>query len=356
MRERLNAVETSSNDKELFDAVSAVVSIPKKRQSQFFENSFILHAPLELCARYYLLPLVDEPHSQAARERIKMIARRYSKYEDDVVSTDAVQGIKDIVKWSRSHSHAGHATILLALLDVLDDTNESLIEIMNRMNSFISEGDNGTINEIASSNSGFENESLLQWLINNVANATSVEGDTTTIKAIVQSAENAGVIEPLVSCWRNSDYTRDDYIDFLYPALMRISTLSMLKEDETNSKYGWSHALTIPHSHFVLAKSFGEETELFISALTYVAAFRSTMGRYEITSSDFQNYFDQNEESIFTSHYEEITKIISLASTMEDAHLVKYVYTNFDLMKRDPQYSALYIAAAKRLLDIWLAA
>ena len=77
------------------------------------------------------------------------------------------------------------------------------------------------------------------------------------------------------------------------------------------------------------------------------------MSKNSFTSEMFNEYFEIEETSIFAEHYVQITDIISNASVLEDAHLVKYVYTCFDCMKRDPQYSKLYINSAAKLLDIW---
>lgn len=136
--------------------------------------------------------------------------------------------------------------------------------------------------------------------------------------------------------------------------LMRISALSMILENDEHSKYGWSHALTIPHSIWSL-NNFGDGSlTLLKSAVTHCASYRHLMPEHKITSELLDEYYEVDEISIFAEHYVLITDIISRASAMEDAHLVKYAYTCFDLMKKDPQYSRLYASAADRLLQIWL--
>lgn len=343
-------------DKDLFDLMCEVVVQPKKKTDVFSDNSFILHAPLELCARYYLLPLVDIKNREAARERMREVGRRYSEYENDAPRETSRQ--RDMEFWARSFTSAGHGPILLALSEMIGETNDSILDVLDMMDAAIMNPDAPSI-PVVTSTPGVvaERSSIASFFIDNVANARHPElsegSHMDTILDTVSTPVQAGVIDPVITAWRTLDFSADDIKHYFFPVLARISALSMVVENEEHSKYGWSHALTIPHSHWVLAGTHGHESTFFETALTYVASYRSMAGKTVITSDDFTQYFDVDEESIFTAHHEEILDIISQACTHVDAHLVKYVYTCFDCMKRDPQYSKLYIAAALRLLTIW---
>jgi hypothetical protein len=342
-------------DKDLFDLISDVVAQPKKKQPEFWQNSFILHAPLELCARYYLLPLVDGEHREEARERIREVGKKYVQFENDDTQTSRSK-MRNIDKWAQSFAFAGHATILLALTEILGETNDYIVDVLDRMDAEIENGDAAHMLDITSENTEIiDRNAITSFFIDRIGNIEKVKSDTATIAQTIQDPERAGVIAPVIGSLRTFEYSADDIKDRLFPVLIRIAVLSMLIEDEVESKYGWTHCLTIPHSHWVLSKSHGFEKQLFESAATYISAFRSTMGKAAMSSEMFAQYFDEDEESIFTTHHEDILRIISEASTYEDAHLVKYVYSCFDCMKRDPQYSSMYIAGAQRLLDIWKA-
>jgi len=357
-------VKSVKNEKALFDEVSKVVSRPVKSSDDFWDISFVLHAPLELCARYFLLPLVKDEYRSDALQQMENIRNRFEKFEQikDDRGRKVLSFETDFGKWSTSFAYAGHATILAALAKRIGETNEDITDVLETMNSTLSEPDVARFSWAKLSKDELlsvanevpvDRSNISSWFISNVANVAKSKGNTETIAGVVRAAEKSELIAPLVKSWIEIDIDPFDMLHHVYPLMLRIAALSMIIEDESESKYGWTHCLTIPHSQWVLADNPDIQKELFCSSLTYVASFRSTSGEVEITAEDFNKYFNEDEEAVFTSHYEMFTDIISRASVLEDVHLVKYVYSCFDIAKRDPHYAQLYLTAALALLKQW---
>ncbi len=357
----LDNLDDAENDKELFDAASAIVAIPKKPAIDFSDSSFLLHAPLEICARYFLLPLVDDEHTTAARKQMRLTAKKYFE-SPDVENAEVHKFDIELVpyaEWATSLLFASHAPILLALQHTLGETNESIHNVLGRMGRDIFDAPEA---QMAWSHKPPTHDEISpellkhpgKWFFDHVGNIRHVDGGAEAIRASVERVEAAGVIEPLVEILGNiANFSERADFKVPFQSLMRMCALSMVKESDVSSKYGWSHCLTIPHSLWVLSSVSGNPGRLLQAATTQAATFRSLLGEEKLSENDLNEYFEPDEDSIFAEHYVRIIDIISLACTLEDAHLVKYVYSCFDCMKRDPQYSKLYIAAAGKLLSIW---
>lgn len=361
----LAALDDASTDKELFDAACAIVAVPKKPGTGEWDSSFILHAPLEMCARYFLLPLVDDDYVADARRQMRMTAKKYDAFAnaDLAHGYQSLEGFSvaglDVDQWATSLLFAGHGSILLSFHNALGETNNSIHYIlMNMANGIVAGGDaRMEWTRTVEPTDDISPELLKrpqQWFVEHVGNIAHVDGPTDSIRAEVEVVEEASVIEPLVdtiaAIARFSE--RADF-ELPFQALMRVSALSMIIENEQHSRYGWTHCLTIPHAIWTLAPFSANRGRMLQASTTYVAAFRSLMSNEKMDVNFLAEYYEPDEDSVFAEHYVRITDIISQACTMEDAHLVKYVYSCFDCMKRDPQYSKLYIAAAGKLLALW---
>ena len=361
----LEYLDDAASDKELFDAASAIIAIPKKPGPDFWDSSFILHAPLELCARYFLLPLVEDDFVAGARRQIRMMARKYFEYENaENVSNENIEvdfniaGV-DVDQWSTSLLFASHGPILLAMQNALGQTNDSIHLVLTRMADAIAAGGDARMDWTRTVETKQDiAPDLLQhpqdWFIESVGNIDHVDGSTDSIRAGIETVERSGQIAPLVETIA-SIANFSDRADFELPfqCLIRTATLSMVIESEEHSKYGWTHCLTIPHGIWSLMSFSVSRSRMLQAATTHVATFRALMAESKMSADQLEEYFEVEEDSVFAEHYVRIQDIISQASVLEDAHLVKYVYTCFDCMKRDPQYSKLYIAAAGKLLELW---
>jgi len=364
----LENLDSANTDKELFDAASQIVCSPKKPGDGESDSSFILHSPLEICARYFLLPLVDDEHVQGARKQIRLTAMKYMAFEnvDTPSARSSYPDFKaediDVNKWSTSLLFASHAPILLAKSNALGETNGSIDSVLWNMGNKISEIAESSDSQMAWTKEVLSAEvvspDLLKhpqhWFIQHVGNISHVDGPSGSIRGGVEAVESSRNILPLIETI-GAIANFSDRADFEMPfkALLRVAALSMLIENGTNSKYGWTHCVTIPHAIWSLASSATRKGEMLQAATTHVATFRALMGDIKMVADQLDEYLEQDEHSIFAEHHVQMTDIISQSCILEDAHLVKYAYSCFDLMKRDPQYSKLYIAAAGKLLNIW---
>ena len=362
----IDALDEASTDKELFDAASAIVAVPKVPGKEFSDASFILHAPLEICARYFLLPLVEDEYVLQARKQIRLTAKKYFEYKDSHPesvghserSEESLTNI-DISQWSTSLLFASHAPILLALQNIVGETNTSIHSVLNRMNHEIIRNHDA---QMAWAKSTLVQQDISadllehpqHWFVENIGNINRVDGGDGPIRTSVERVEATGVVDSLIEVLASiANFSDRASFDIPFQSLMRVCTLSMVVESEEYAKYGWTHCLTIPHAMWVLSSQSQTSARLLQAATTHAATFRALLGEQKLSVETLEEYFEPDENAVFAEHYVRITDIISQACSLEDAHLVKYVYSCFDCMKRDPQYSKLYIAAAGKLLALW---
>ncbi|MFN8015250.1 MAG: hypothetical protein U0R17_01415 [Acidimicrobiia bacterium] len=350
-------MENASTNKELFDSACEIVVTQKKQTQDFDTNSFILHAPLEICARYFLLPLVDEEHFSQARQQIINTANKYDELENadkqisiQVDENFSLAGI-NLDKWVTSLLFAGHAPILAAMQNTLGETNQYMHSILLNMAQTI-DSSSSQMKWVDTKASTLH--SPQEWIIENIGNIKNQSSKAFFIADIVNTTIESGLIDPLTEQINAiADISSRGDFEIPFKLLMRIAALSMLIEDEEHSKYGWSHCLTLPHAIWSLLNFANDKSRYLKAATIYVASFRSINSKETINPIELETYCEPDELSVFAEHYVRMEEIISIGCTYKDAHLVKYIYTCFDLMKRDPQYAKLYIAAAGKLLSIW---
>ena len=149
----------------------------------------------------------------------------------------------------------------------------------------------------------------------------------------------------------------------------------MMLTAKTDMEYGWSHCLTLSESAWGFADR-GDEDVGAIVALSYVAGFVAALGfpgwsslapdastsatgiaafRQALASAS-----PEDAVAICLGASEEVAReawgeVISQASGLEDAHLVKYVHSCFRSAARKPETERVFLAAATRLLARWLA-
>ena len=143
-------------------------------------------------------------------------------------------------------------------------------------------------------------------------------------------------------------------------AMLRCAALSMLQDTKSLAKYGWTHALTIPQAIHGISNDLAG---LYLAASVAVSyrgfGTQPLQGvndkqlaeeLYEIQVVKLRKRFPQHEfDTIATSK----ASLALLASSLRDAHLVKFTLACFDMCNIDPDFEALYLAAAGRLLRIW---
>lgn len=364
----IEELNNAKSNKELFDLASAIVTVEKQAGETFNDRSFILHAPLELCARYFLLPLVEEKYFTGARDRIINLAEKYHAYKSiDELSNAGLwkeESFFDISNinvedWATSLLFASHACILLAMQINIGETNESINAHLAMMNKEITSDPSAkmqwTNDQQIAHNLDIESiNNILKYYVETIGNIEPQNAESEGIRNSVNIVESKELVKPIVAHQQNSiDATNHDEIEKHFQSLIRTAAMTMLIEDEEHSKFGWSHCLTIPHSIWSLTTFADDPLRMLQAATTHVITPRAMLGKEKMTLEMFDEYFEEDETSIFAEHYVFISDLISTASTMQDAHLVKYIYACFDCMKRDPQYSRLYVTCASHLMTLW---
>ena len=368
-------------------------------------SSFELHTPLELMARYRLLPWVEGELRHTARAQMLATAldfRRIAKpfpaasgprVERTSVSVDAPwQDLAAVLRHPRADDlqtvarqladrilanvgGAGHGHLLLAFAREADGW--ACERLAPHLRSLV---------EWFASDEETDGAALLEDL-QPLAAAKRVEDVAAFLAAVPRnSAESEhGGIRGIVDCARQTGFDCQVEADpYARPlprcvAALEVAARFMLLEDD-ELEYGWSHCLTLPEAACTLAEGAtdgGAELPTAV-AVSYVAAFVSalrsgtplppragtSMKELDATRQHLRNALTGDDalraapavalrlnEAEATSAW---TLICSLASVRPDAHLVKYTFACLRCANRS-QHPRLFLAAAAKLLAAWLA-
>lgn len=348
---------------------ATVLSVPTIAK----ENSFILHAPLELMARVGLLPLVAPGRRTGALGRIESLRDQYRAMGDPVAVPPAVAdaGAPGLVAALAagdldrvdalaaallpgldaagaaaavagaivpSLAAAGHAPIGLALLarvpglpaTLLRPTLHSLAGHPDwRLTWFEAEREVATATHAdlygalrAAPRLGRPGSDFIYPLM------SQIEGD----------GAPARLLDPVLSASRDARAAA--------AVLARTAAWSMLHDDPSQAPYGWSHALTMPQGVMALAGSAVPARTAVAVAGTYVLGFRAAHG-----TVDLPDVLAAGEWPATT-----VEELATAAALHEDAHLVKYTLACIHAAADDPAFAPLYLSAADHLVRWWRAA
>ncbi len=128
------------------------------------------------------------------------------------------------------------------------------------------------------------------------------------------------------------------------PIACRAAAWSMLQEPLDDARYGWTHALTLPQAWWALAQ-VPEATELDVRtaarlATLHLAAMRRVIGQTPLSLQP-------------PPPAQTFEACARQASIRADAHAVKYVLACIDAAQASPADAPLYKAAATRLCQHW---
>lgn len=367
-------------------------------------SSFELHTPLELLARYRLLPWVEGELRHTARAQMLATAldfRRVAepfpaapgpRVERESVSVDAPwQDIAAVLRHPRPDDlqtvarqlgdrvlanvgGAGHGHLLLAFAREADGW--VCERLAPHLRSFV---------EWFASDEETNGAALLSD-VRPLATAKRVEDVAAFLEAVPRnSAESEhGGIRGIVDRARQTGFdcqvAGDTYARPLprcIAALEVAARFMLLEEDEL--EYGWSHCLTLPEAACTLAENGtdgGAELPTAV-AVSYVAAFASALrsgaplppladagepatARQELCDALTGNDALHAAPAVALRLNEaEATRawtlICSLASVRPDAHLVKYAFACLRCANGRSRHPRLFLAAAAKLLAAWLA-
>ena len=388
---------------ELFRAAAHIVSQPKLDL-----NSFRLHAPLEIMARYNLLPLVSTADLDLARIQIVATASHYQAGGEGVSppeririarSSDAAANLRravqegDVARADALCLSLAGAGGLQELLDAITDlTLRTLtgaahthigLMLMTRMSSDVGHTALGlaragvrslaqapglNLKRVTIHRTLKDPETELASILRAVP-VVSPQGPG--MMAMMQATEQADLPDRLLgdALLSNADEVR---CESALRTACRIAALSMLEDKPEPAKYYWTHCLTLPHAawaltRFLPGRSFAAEAAH--TAATWVMAIRASHGngnlkplpeleRLEMDLTEALVHSPRAAASVaWFARQDERPRIertiATEAAIRNDAHLVKYAWACLDAAAQDPTHAPLFHAAAAYLCAIW---
>jgi hypothetical protein len=390
------------SDRQLFDAAAAVVAEPKKA-----EDSFTIHAPLELVARFGLLPLVAPKDAELARIQIVASAAVYQEQGNGVGPAAARNPFPDRRTATRdvavalakgdqqgleaavlqlgkqfgvpvvvqtltplllpsltlaSHSHIG-LWLLLRHGGGADVRDVSLLRTAlasaaadpkARLSSFSGMDMRGR-RSLGMTPAQVQAEVLAR--LERPPQGTPGKGN---IRGIIEAGERSGAPDRLFGDLMRKDLD-DGAVEAAFSAIMRTGAHIMVQEGETDA-----HRFTLAQAACGLSSWHLERKLALASALVWITAYRSRSTKVldfqfepEPVSGIGLREALEAGPSVASGRFwhadpREITDmqtaLATEASVRGSQHVVKYTRACFDMCGLDPASWRLYLAAAATLI------
>ena len=388
------------SDGELFAQVAAIVARPKQTA-----DSFVLHAPLEILARYRLLALVAPDQRELARLRLVSVARRYAT-TGQPAPTDATLANCADVEALLAAIEAGESDRAQALGAALAEalppdglTSALATPVLQRLGAaahghlffyLIDRVDAAAQRAAAPLLANFARElatdhlEKLSWTQPGETAGPDRSLDTASLEnallnsplkpfagflcPIMQAAERAGIPAAVVG-GPLAGPIGPEAAEAAFAAICRAAALAMIEERPREAKYGWTHAFTLPFGVWEIAGAIPDQAFALRVAATYFLGLRAAVGRKRrlIGEPDLEPRPPALPQALakspktaaasaWTTAPERQDEIFALlateASIRTDAHLVKYVLACRDAAQRDA--SPVYRAAAAYLTALWM--
>ncbi len=404
----------SVSDAEIYRQAAGLISNPQRKSI----NSFALHAPLELLARYALLPLVDPHERQIARLQIVTSASAYEAGIDAVGEAAGINRFPNLStarqEFARIFDSGDVDGLDAAMLQVATQFGtSSLVHLLTPLalptltgasHSHIGlwlllrHGTSGSVGDAAllraavrrvaaepqgrlSSFSGMSisgGKPLVQSaaqieaeILTKLTNPTKGETKRRNLRGLLEAGEKTGNADRLFEDLIGRSLTNEQ-IDAAFRAVLRVCAHSMLQDEPSQAKFGWSHCLTLPQAACGLS-SLNIERKLALAAtLVWITAYRSVLSKRALDFSWAPPKADSRLsllEALATSPTVAASRVwhapvterplirrtlATQASIRNDQHLVKYTRACFDLCSFDPTHEHLYLAAAAHLCGLWV--
>jgi hypothetical protein len=369
-------------DRALVHDVARAVSRPRRDPA----DSFVLHAPLELTARFALLPYVAPDHRDAARLRIFSMADRFDGFgpavdepdpttfrspaEGSQVLAEAIEdgdldAVDSAAQWLGAHvdgralralltdavvprlSAAAHGSILLYQLPRIAPRGELPTELLRPLARELARYPDWRLTWMDSSPRAQRADPQPGDTLFDALAATPHLGvpGSDFIFPLMSQAEERGVAEDVLR-----DATAGVDLADGARAILRAAAWSMLREPDTYVPYGWTHCLTLPQAVLGIAASHHDPRAALAVAATYVVGFRAAFATDELDVG-----FDEPPPELGAASVasDVVTDLATRAATHTDAHFVKYTLACIDAAHFDPSRAGLYLAAASRLATYW---
>jgi hypothetical protein len=319
----------------LFVHAAEIIGQPKGKP-----DSFELHAPLELMARYRLLPLVSPAERKLARLQILATTALYQSrsssiptprqlphlhnWEDarerlertlvdgDVELADSIcvaiahqfgsRLLIDVLApksiWTLAlacHTHIGLMFMMLLQGDLVPTSLHMLREIVRGLAA-----DPNAVIEISRKESNASRSSdysvdadsaVVKTLVEKFSRIPRIERPKEKkLRAVIEAGEKANLLEDIHN--QVPSLGTPELANRVFQICMRTAAYSMLQdnwEDERgitqnpiDVKYGWTHCLTLPQACWALAPLLPSVPNPSLAACTWVLGFRSTIGSIDL--------------------------------------------------------------------------
>ena len=387
---------TRISDALLIQSVAAAIAPPKAQ----VRSSFVLHAPLELLARAWLLPYVSQDKRDDARRRIAEIATRYAGEGAEIEAhlrdyanvdralVELLETLQDgdadrmdcallfllprvspeLLRTALAEEiipalgAAGHAPILLMMLPgAVRHGSASICALLRApLRSLALESDQRlTWMDSIESRDVNRQTSLFESL----AAPPGIKATSTAIAPTMLAVEQDDYAAHLLAAATSTMTVRQ-----AERTLLSVAALSMLQDDPEHAPYGWSHCLTLPQAILAQSDVVSDQNRLVRIAATHVLGFRATIGRTRLHqpyspppfhSTEMVLNGDPNDVAALVFHatteqHKAIgNELAARAAVHADAHLAKYTMACLVAAARDPDIAPLYLAAAAYLGAWW---
>ncbi len=402
------------SDSNLWPQASAIISAPPTKLG----DSFSLHAPLEVMARFGLLPLVDPqqrrlarlqlvassarfaaettgrplpkaiapfPHAAAAKEEF---TRTFQHADADGLEAIVLQfaaqfGTPSLVHLltplalptltGASHSHIG-LWLLLRHARGSDTADAALLRAAARalatdpklqLKSFAGMSIAGD-QRLKQTPAEVEQE-----IVEKFADPPKGKPGGGGMRGLFDAGEATGTADNLFADFIRHDLS-DEQIDAAFRATLRVCAHNMLQHGPQQAKFGWSHCLTLPQAAFGLSNAVIDRKLALAATLVWTTAYRCILsdraldmrwtpaklaGSASVVEA-LQTAPTAAAARVWHADPSELPEIkqtlATQASIRSDQHLIKYTRACFDMMVFDPQFERLYLAAAAHLCGVWV--
>lgn len=392
------------SDLELLRLASEVVAVPRREVT-----SFVMHAPLELMARYRLLSCVHPESRELARLQLLRFAALYAQTGEaqptvrlgeglgpdalakrllealEQGSADDAQGLAAILgtcadapflaralgqAMLQRLGAAAHGPIFLYLLLKLEPPAAAVAAPMLAPLARLLATQCDQRLTWTSPNSG-ESGTFDPMALERALLAAPRRPFAGGIAPIMRSAEDHRIPQRVIGPRVPGVIASDAAIEQGFAAVCRVAALTMIEEGPREAKYGWSHCLTLPHAVWEISHLVPDRAFALRVAATYVAGMRAAIGRKgrlkaapklsrtppplaqallrspQVAAAAGWSARDTDGASPFRD-------LVSQAAIRPDAHLVKYSLAAWDASQRDPGAAPIYQAGAAFLAALWM--
>lgn len=362
------------------------------------QSSLEIHAALEVMARYALLPRVNAARRAGARRNMARAARDFAAIAvSPAVGAGAPQdggsiNALEVAPWPdvgrcmgeaitqpralralaprvlQQVGGAGHGQILLRhVLDADPHVRRKLLPHLQLFIGAFGEDDDTAQGAVIPQLRPLlaASSSAVDEFLGGIPRST-VATPHSGIRGVMAHGQGVEVADMATRPVANGDVA----------GMACVAAARLMLTAQTELEYGWSHCLTLPEAAWTFAHR-GEVDEALgaLVALSYVVGFIAALGFPGWPSLPTAGSTPATKISAFRQALASATptdavpiclgatepfarqawgEVVSMASEMEDAHLVKYVHSCLRSASRKPAAEPIFLAAATRLLARWL--